>query len=223
MAAGSFQQLTLGFVAHAGCSATDGCGLALLQTWQNGVPTVCSWEGDQTVARYCAAIPLPKQKFTHVHVNLVGPLSTSSRGHTHLLTIVDRTTWWPEVLHYAPSLLRYVWTPSWARGWHVMAFLSRWLHTGDPSSLAQHGGRCARHATPAINIQQRTTHYVTGWWSDSTGNTIVLKAKTDNNEETIFLTPESAFSNFEIKTLKHFCIIIFLCFSIKNNRRTNVI
>ena len=37
MAAGSFQQLTLGFAPRAGCSATDGCGLALLQTWQNGV------------------------------------------------------------------------------------------------------------------------------------------------------------------------------------------
>ena len=44
------------------------------------------------------AIPVPKQKFTHVHMDLVGPLSSSSRGHTHLLTIVDRTTRWPEVV-----------------------------------------------------------------------------------------------------------------------------
>ena len=44
------------------------------------------------------AIPVPKQKFKHVHVDFVGPLSSSSRGHTHLLTIVDRTTRWPEVV-----------------------------------------------------------------------------------------------------------------------------
>ena len=41
-------------------------------------------------------IPLPATSFQHVHVNIVGPLPTSAEGHTHLLTIIDRRTRWPE-------------------------------------------------------------------------------------------------------------------------------
>jgi hypothetical protein len=44
------------------------------------------------------SIPIPEQRFFHVHVDLVGPLLASARGHTHLLTVVDRTTRWPEVM-----------------------------------------------------------------------------------------------------------------------------
>ena len=36
-------------------------------------------------------------RFAHVHVDLVGPLPPS-RGHTHLLTVVDRFTRWPEAI-----------------------------------------------------------------------------------------------------------------------------
>ena len=34
---------------------------------------------------------------SHVHVDIVGPLPTS-RGYTYLLTILDRTTRWPEAV-----------------------------------------------------------------------------------------------------------------------------
>ena len=37
------------------------------------------------------AIPVPPRRFTHAHVDIVGPLPTS-RGYTYLLTILDRTT-----------------------------------------------------------------------------------------------------------------------------------
>ncbi|CAL1568882.1 unnamed protein product [Knipowitschia caucasica] len=40
---------------------------------------------------------VPERRFEHVHVDLVGPLPPS-RGFTHLLTMVDRTTRWPEVV-----------------------------------------------------------------------------------------------------------------------------
>ena len=43
-------------------------------------------------------ISLPADKFAHVHVDLVGPLPVSAEGHTHLLTIVDRCSRWPEVV-----------------------------------------------------------------------------------------------------------------------------
>ena len=44
------------------------------------------------------AIQVPPRRFTHVtHVDIVGPLPTF-RGYTYLLTILDRTTRWPDVV-----------------------------------------------------------------------------------------------------------------------------
>ena len=42
-------------------------------------------------------IEKPSARFTHVHIDLVGPLP-ASKGHTHLLTVVDRFTRWPEAI-----------------------------------------------------------------------------------------------------------------------------
>jgi Integrase core domain len=42
-------------------------------------------------------VEVPTRRFSHIHVDIVGPLPPSD-GHTHLLTIVDRTTRWPEAL-----------------------------------------------------------------------------------------------------------------------------
>ena len=38
---------------------------------------------------------LPKVRFEHIHMDIVGPLP-SSKGHHYILTIVDRFTRWPE-------------------------------------------------------------------------------------------------------------------------------
>ena len=43
-------------------------------------------------------IPVPQQCFSHVHLDIVGPLTTSSQGQNYLLTMMDRTTSWPEVV-----------------------------------------------------------------------------------------------------------------------------
>ena len=37
------------------------------------------------------------RQFDHIHVDLVGPLP-SFNGYTHILTVVDRFTQWPEAL-----------------------------------------------------------------------------------------------------------------------------
>jgi hypothetical protein len=37
------------------------------------------------------AIPVPAHIFSHLHVDIVGPLPTSSVGFVHLLTIIDRS------------------------------------------------------------------------------------------------------------------------------------
>ena len=47
-------------------------------------------------------IPVPPTPFSHIHVDLVGPLPSSS-GFTHLLTIIDRTTRWPEAIPLATT------------------------------------------------------------------------------------------------------------------------
>jgi hypothetical protein len=44
------------------------------------------------------AIPVPARKFSHVHLDLVGPLPASSEGHVYLLTIIDRSTRWFEAV-----------------------------------------------------------------------------------------------------------------------------
>jgi hypothetical protein len=40
----------------------------------------------------------PTQRFSHLHIDLVGPLPTSRDGYSHLLTVVDRSTRWAEAI-----------------------------------------------------------------------------------------------------------------------------
>ena len=43
-------------------------------------------------------IPIPARRFSHLHVDLVGPLPRSPEGYSNLLTIVDRSSRWLEAL-----------------------------------------------------------------------------------------------------------------------------
>ena len=43
-------------------------------------------------------ILVPGRRFTHIHVDLVGPLTASAEGHTHVMTMIDRSTRWVEVV-----------------------------------------------------------------------------------------------------------------------------
>ncbi len=40
----------------------------------------------------------PSQRFSHLHLDLVGPLPASASGLTHLLTVIDRSTRWAEAI-----------------------------------------------------------------------------------------------------------------------------
>jgi len=45
-------------------------------------------------------IPVPNRRFSHLHVDIVGPLPRSE-GFSYLFTVVDRTTRWPEAIPLA--------------------------------------------------------------------------------------------------------------------------
>ncbi len=47
-------------------------------------------------------IPIPTRRFSHIHVDLVGPLP-ASKGFTYLFTIIHRTSRWPEAIPIAAT------------------------------------------------------------------------------------------------------------------------
>jgi transposase InsO family protein len=47
-------------------------------------------------------IRIPSRRFSHIHVNLVGPLP-ASKGFTYLLTIIDKTSRWTEGIPIAAT------------------------------------------------------------------------------------------------------------------------
>jgi len=54
------------------------------------------------VSLQAAHIPVPARRFSHIHVDLVGPVPRSS-GFSYLFTVVDRTTRWPEAIPLAST------------------------------------------------------------------------------------------------------------------------
>ncbi|XP_061915612.1 uncharacterized protein LOC133657845 [Entelurus aequoreus] len=83
--------------------------------------------------------PIPVRRFDHVHVDLVGPLPPS-QGYTHLLTMVDRTTRWPEAVPLSSTASVDV----------ARAFLSAWV---------------ARFGTPSDITSDRGSQFVSEFWS----------------------------------------------------------
>ena len=43
-------------------------------------------------------IPVPRRRFSHIHVDLVGPLPNSAAGFAYLFTMIDRSTRWLEAV-----------------------------------------------------------------------------------------------------------------------------
>ena len=75
-------------------------------------------------------IPVPHRRFSHVHLDLVGPLK-SSGGFTSVLTLVDRSTRWPEAIPLADTSARSVFS----------AFIRHWISRfGVPSTITTDRG-----------------------------------------------------------------------------------
>ncbi len=98
---------TIHNLAHPGVRATRRL-LVSRFTWRGCAADVARWckdcqhcaRGKVTVQEKTAIqpIPVPSVRFSHVHVDIVGPLPVSACGVSHLLTVIDRTTRWPEVI-----------------------------------------------------------------------------------------------------------------------------
>jgi hypothetical protein len=108
-------------------------------------------------------ITVPTCCFSHIHVDLVGPLP-ASKGYTYLFTIMDRTSRWPEAIPIAAistvdcanALFQ-----GWVSRFGVPAVITSGLGTQFTSSP---------WAAPCslLNIQHsQTTRSLTGWWNVS--------------------------------------------------------
>jgi transposase InsO family protein len=94
-------------LAHAGIRATRRL-MAARVVWRGMASDVAAWCRDcQLCARGKASpqhtapvqpIPVPERRFTHVHVDLVGPLPASTEGFKYLFTMVDRSSRWLEAV-----------------------------------------------------------------------------------------------------------------------------
>ncbi|GBM97987.1 Pro-Pol polyprotein [Araneus ventricosus] len=91
-------------LSHPGVKATQKL-VAARFVWKNMNKDCALWCRNciqcqkSKVARHTKSVvghfPLPSARFSHVHIDVVGPLSPV-RGMTYLLTCVDRFTRWPE-------------------------------------------------------------------------------------------------------------------------------
>ncbi|XP_057695302.1 uncharacterized protein LOC130917681 [Corythoichthys intestinalis] len=69
---------------------------------------------------------VPERRFDHINVDLVGPLPVS-HGFTHVLTMVDRTTRWPEAVPLSSTTTADV----------ARAFIGTWIaRFGTPSDIS---------------------------------------------------------------------------------------
>jgi cleavage and polyadenylation specificity factor subunit 1 len=65
--------------------------------WCRTCPKCQSSKITQHTKTASQVIPMPSKRFSHIHIDLVGPLSQSN-GKFYLLTIIDRFTRWPEAV-----------------------------------------------------------------------------------------------------------------------------
>jgi len=94
-------------IAHAGTRATRRL-ISARFVWAGLASDVAAWIRD---CQHCLRgkvtkqptapvepIAVPSRRFSQIHVDLVGPLPAASDGATHILTMVDRATRWPEAV-----------------------------------------------------------------------------------------------------------------------------
>jgi cleavage and polyadenylation specificity factor subunit 1 len=86
------------------------------------------------------AIDIPTRRFSHVHVDIVGPLPVAEGGYTYVLTMIDRTTRWVEAVPLKEM----------AAAACTEAFVSTWV---------------ARFGVPLTLTSDRGTQFTSHLWS----------------------------------------------------------
>ena len=84
-------------------------------------------------------IPMPTDRFDHLHIDLVGPLPPSN-GFTYLLTIVDRYTRWPEAIPVSDTTTSTI----------VTALLYNWV---------------SRYGLPRLITSDRGAQFTSALWA----------------------------------------------------------
>jgi hypothetical protein len=94
-------------LAHAGTRATKRL-IAARVMWRGLNSDVATWvnncqqcERAKVSRQHTAAvqpISIPARRFTHIHVDIVGPLPAATCGSRYLFTVVDRSSRWLETL-----------------------------------------------------------------------------------------------------------------------------
>jgi transposase InsO family protein len=166
-------------LAHAGICATRWL-MAARVVWRGNSSDVAVLCRD---CQFCArgkaspqhtapiqAIPIPERRFTHVHVDLVGPLPGLANGFKYLFTIVDRSSSWLEAVPLKSMTAEDC----------VDALISAWVaRFGVPAILTSDQGRQFTSSlwaglTKLLGIKHvQTTAYhpqSTGWWKGRTGS-----------------------------------------------------
>jgi Integrase core domain len=110
------------------------------------------------------AIPVPPERFSHVHVDLVGPLPPSERGHTFLMTMIDRTTRWPEIVPVVNATAQEC----------VDIFVNNWVaRFGIPAHITTDNGVQFTSAVWAAMCKQLGSNHITTSAYHPQGNGIV--------------------------------------------------
>ena len=86
------------------------------------------------------SIPVPNRRFSHLHVDLVGPLPVSG-GFNYLFTMIDRTTRWPEIVPLS----------SISAASCAQALLSGWV---------------SRFGVPSVLTSDRGTQFTSSLWKE---------------------------------------------------------
>ena len=91
---------------------------------------MCNKQGCQAHKPAFLPIPAPAERFGHVHVDIIGPFSPD-HGFKYLLTMIDRTTRWPEAVPIADTMADTV----------LKAFLENWIsRAGIPLTVTSDRG-----------------------------------------------------------------------------------
>ena len=104
----------------------------------------------------------PSSCFSHIHIDIVGPLPSSS-GYTYLFTCIDRYTRWPEAIPMTDATAESC----------ASAILSGWIpRFGVPITITSDQATIRippLEGTHESAWYKHTTRKQMAWWSDSTG------------------------------------------------------